>query len=336
MGRFVDLTGRKFARLTVLRKAEQYTKDIKWVCSCDCGKEVTVIGAHLKDGHTTSCGTCQKTKDLTGQKFGKLTAIKLLDKRTKSGGAIWLCQCECGNTTKVAGSQLSNGHTKSCGCMIHKEGWVEDITGLKFGRLTVLEKVGKQNKHHRSHWICKCDCGKIIEAREDSLRNGHTTSCGCYNRERVSQTASTHRLTNSRLYSIWENIVDRIENPNCKGYKYYGGRGIAICKEWRNDFKTFYDWSMSNGYQDNLTIDRINVDGNYEPSNCRWVTWEIQNSNKRNNHYEYINGQKYTVTQISKMYNINLRTLCHRLEKMDIMEAINYKRGENNSRAKKP
>ena len=326
MGRFVDLTGKKFGKLTVLRKADNYKKDIKWVCRCDCGNEVTVIGSHLKDGHTTSCGCKTNFNDIAGQKFGKLTAIEVVGK-TKNGAYKWLCRCDCGNETIVESKSLKNGHTKSCGCIVHKEGWKENIIGEKFGKLTVLRKIGRKNKRKSNYWLCRCDCGNEIEVREDSLRNGHTKSCGCYNKERILERVRTHCMSNTRIYSIWSCIIDRVENINATGYQYYGGRGISVCQEWRNDFMSFYNWAISNGYEEHLTIDRIDVNGNYEPSNCRWANWETQANNKRNNHYVFINGERFTVTQISKLYNINLRTLCHRLEKMDIISAINYKRG---------
>lgn len=168
-----------------------------------------------------------------------------------------------------------------------------DLRNERYGRLVVIEraddKFTKDGKRIKQ-WLCKCDCGNRKIARQQDLRCGHTTSCGCYHKEIVGKLNRTHGLAHkSHLYSVWKNIKDRCYREKCKSYHNYGGRGIAMCDEWRNDYKAFYDWSMANGYKEEqtpggvniLSIDRIDNDGNYEPSNCRWVTSEIQASNKR-------------------------------------------------------
>lgn len=155
-----------------------------------------------------------------------------------------------------------------------------DLTGQRFGRLTVVRKSGKDN-FRNSTWECICDCGNSSIVSSVNLRNGNTKSCGCYGRERKRNANKTHGMTGSRLHRIWKAMRTRCYNRNFFGFKYYGGRGISICDEWKNDFQAFYDWAMKNGYSDNLTIDRINTNGNYEPSNCRWVTMAEQNKNKR-------------------------------------------------------
>lgn len=157
---------------------------------------------------------------------------------------------------------------------------VADLTGQRFGKLCVIRKIGK-DKYGISQWECLCDCGNLTAASISNLRNGNTTSCGCYGRQRKSDANSTHRKSGTRLHRIWKAMHTRCYNKNFFAYKYYGGRGISICDEWLHDFQAFHDWAIANGYADNLTIDRIDVNGNYCPGSCRWATMEEQNQNKR-------------------------------------------------------
>jgi hypothetical protein len=155
-----------------------------------------------------------------------------------------------------------------------------DLSGEVFGKLTVLKKVGV-DKYKISQWECLCDCGNITVASISNLRNGNTTSCGCYGRERKREANKTHGKSNTRVHRIWKAMHTRCYNPNFKFYHHYGGRGITICDEWLHNFQAFYDWAMVNGYKDDLTIDRIDSNKGYSPHNCRWVTMAEQNKNKR-------------------------------------------------------
>lgn len=156
-----------------------------------------------------------------------------------------------------------------------------DLTGQKFGRLTAINIAG-HDKGGRLLWLFQCDCGNKVVRRGTSVSCGDQKSCGCLGKEMLNEhNKPTHGGTNTRLYSIWRAMKKRCYQPSTYGYQNYGGRGITVCKEWRDDFTAFRDWAISHGYNDDLTLDRINCNGDYEPDNCRFATWVIQENNKR-------------------------------------------------------
>lgn len=188
-----------------------------------------------------------------------------------------------------------------------------DLSGQRFGRLTVIERAGSQWGHRT--WKCVCDCGKVTIVTSSHLQNGMTTSCGCYQKQVAKEANTTHALTKTRLHSIWANMIQRCTNIKASGYLDYGGRGITVCDVWRNDFKEFYDWALVNGYDDTMTIDRIDVNGNYCPDNCRWTTKLKQANNKRNNRMLTFGGSTHTLAEWSDITGIKQATLFARLKK---------------------
>lgn len=187
-----------------------------------------------------------------------------------------------------------------------------EMTGKRFGRLTVLEECNEHTKHRQLVYKCQCDCGNTVTVRGYKLRSGHTKSCGCLRHEKY---ALKHGKRHTRLYSIWLNMKDRCCNKNTPRYNDYGSRGIVVCDEWKNDFMTFHNWAMENGYRDDLTIDRINNDGNYEPGNCKWSTPKQQANNTRSNVWLTFNDKTQTMMQWSEELNIPYITIKNRHRK---------------------
>ena len=174
---------------------------------------------------------------------------------------------------------------------------------------------------------CTCDCGNKTEVLTTTLKNGKTLSCGCLKAEHLSKAVSKHKMSHSRIYRTWTNMKVRCYERKLSGYKDYGGRGITVCDEWKNNFMAFYNWAMANGYKDNLTIDRINVNGNYEPSNCRWATQAEQNRNKRTIIFITYKGITLCVSQWAKKLGIKTVTLRARFKKgWSIDKALEYKK----------
>jgi len=200
-----------------------------------------------------------KAIDLTGQKFGKLTAIEQVE-NDNGGHAQWLCVCDCGKECIATASTLraKHGGKTSCGCAAFF-----DLTGQRFGMLTVIERIpGLQEG--KVLWRCLCDCGQETRSASSNLRRGASTSCGC--------VRTKHLGKGTRLYRIWTGMKDRCLNPKSKYRGRYGGRGIMLCPRWVQDFSAFRDWALRSGYQEHLTIDRVENDQGYCAFNCQWLT----------------------------------------------------------------
>lgn len=219
-------------------------------------------------------------------------------------------------------------------------GKFKDLTGQKIGKLTVEKKIEGSKP---TKWLCKCDCGNYKEIFGSNLTRNHTTSCGCLaikkrsERMKKNNPGKIHNLYHTRLHTIWTAMKQRCYSTSHIHYKNYGGRGITICEEWldkENGMLNFYNWAMANGYKENLTIDRIDVNGNYKPNNCRWITMQEQQNNKRNNYIIKYNNKEYTMTNLARKYNINPDRLSERLRNgWDLEKALKTpirKRGESN------
>lgn len=195
-----------------------------------------------------------------------------------------------------------------------------DLTGMKFGRLTVIERA--ENRKSRTFWLCKCDCGSLKPVNSIDMMGGRIISCGCIRNENIIKFNTTHGLAHTRLNSIWKSMRKRCLNPNSSSYESYGGRGITICEEWKNDCRCFYDWAIANGYADNLTIDRIDNNKGYSPENCRFATMREQANNTRHNVFLEFEGNKMTIAQWAREINVNISTVWARIKRGCPIEAI--------------
>ena len=175
-----------------------------------------------------------------------------------------------------------------------------DITGNKYGEWLVLKYHGSSN------WLCKCSCGTIRELKTGTLKSGHSSSCGCKKRK--------HGYDGTKIYRLWSHMKERCYSEKHKSFNHYGGRGITVCDEWL-EAKNFIDWAFKNGYEEGLTLDRIDVNGNYEPSNCRFITNKEQQRNKRNSRFLEIEGQVKTVSEWAEICGLDRHTILFRMNK---------------------
>lgn len=290
-----NLEGKRFGLWTVIKR----TQSGNCLCKCDCGtgKEVKIY--NLKSGKSTSCG-CARKNDLVGKKIGKLTIMKRLP--MKKSYVEYECLCDCGNTIIKAHSNLVSTVGEKC-CSNCKTPKVEDISGKRFGRLTAIKYIGK-SKGKQTLWECKCDCGNIAIVHHQNLKSGHTSSCGCYNSEVASEREKEHGQSGTRLYNIWHDMIYRCYNGNHRSYKDYGGKGIIVCNEWKDDFEAFRNWAIENGYKENLSIDRIDTNKNYCPENCRWATNIQQANNTSRNLIFTVDGYTDTLDNLCRKYDI--------------------------------
>ena len=220
-----------------------------------------------------------KFNDLAGRRFERIQVLAFSGRA--SGTVLWQCRCDCGTEFIARAGNLLTGHTRSCGCL-HREMLSPDIAGQRFGRVVAVERSGSADRN--SLWICRCDCGNEFVTKGVSLRNGGTQSCGCARAESSAESnrkrLTTHGMSYTRTFKTWSMMLNRCLNPRAENFRYYDGRGIAVCERWRSSFENFLA-DMGERPPD-LTIDRYpDKDGNYEPGNCRWATWSEQNSNKR-------------------------------------------------------
>lgn len=339
-----NLVGKKFGKLTVIQRADDYISpsgnhSVQWLCKCDCGNIKLAKTAYLINGTTDNCGcetwhkrSLAKTHDLSGKRFGNLVVIQR-NGLAKNGKVKWLCKCDCGNEIIAVGNDLESGSTKSCGCIR-----IEDISGGRFGKLTVLKRDGR-NENGKILWLCRCDCGQYKHFTKEYLKTSRNPNCGCEISERVI-AATKHGMSYSKLYYKWSSMKSRCLNKNNDEYANYGARGIKVCDEWADaekGFENFAKWAFSVGWSENedecpQSIDRIDVNGNYEPSNCRFVTQKEQMNNTRKNIKIAYKGKTMTAKQWSEELGINYSTVWRRIseglpvEKVFSKERLNGKK----------
>lgn len=272
--------------------------------------------------------------DLTGKRFGRLTVISKGNGYYTKGGqykTTWLCRCDCGNTKEIASEKIRKGHTQSCGCVRkEKVGKVnfDDITGQRFGRLTVIRFLKPEEREDwRRQWLCRCDCGKEVQVNSNNLRSNRTRSCGCLVSEKIGNLNKKYKYTSKRLYSVYKGMMDRCYDVDHREYHNYGGRGIEVCEDWKSDYDAFADWAFKSGYDENAkygecTLDRENVDKSYSPENCRWITNQAQQNNRRDCIYATYKGETHTCMEWSKILGMTYNKVHYHLKRGRTIEYI--------------
>lgn len=240
--------------------------------------------------------------DLVGKTFGFLTVLSrgISDKR---GQSRWSCRCQCGTVVPAAGCQLVSGKKRSCGCF-RRHGLPPIAPEQTFGRLTVVGRV-ENDKQGNPQWACKCSCGNTATVRSYQLYE-KTRSCGCFRLERLREAIITHGQSchgkQSREYRAWCSMKKRCTDQKSKDFKYYGGRGITVSPLWQSDFQAFFD--HAGPCPPGMELDRINVNGNYEPGNVRWVTHLVQCANLRRNIRITYNGETRVLSEWARYYHV--------------------------------
>lgn len=263
-----------------------------------------------------------KALDLTNNKIGRWTVLRRAESRNKK--TYWVCECECGTIKEVPTKVLKTKESRSCGCLkeeINKNKIppnAKDLTGHIFGKLTVVKQTNNKNKNRC--WICSCECGNVTTVVSRDLLSGHTASCGCL-RHYIKHSVN-NGMYYKNIYAIWNGMRNRCNNVKSKAFKHYGGRGIKICSEW-DYFNSFYEWAINNKYSPGLSIERIDVNGNYEPSNCVWIPIKEQAKNRRNTVYIEYNGQVKTLSEWSRHFNVTHGLIQYHLKNGTIDKTFN-------------
>lgn len=194
------------------------------------------------------------------------------------------------------------------------------IVGKRFGRLVVLGLDHVSGKHNSTWWRCKCDCGNETVVYRGGLTSGDIVSCGCYRKEHIHEYSRKHGLSHDPLYIVWGGMIQRCTNEHADNFQRYGGRGIIVCEDWRKNFENFYNWAISNGYENGLTLDRINNNSGYFPENCRWIDRRAQQNNTRRNRFIEYKGETHTIAEWSRILNINYATLWSKINRGDFKD----------------
>jgi hypothetical protein len=241
---------------------------------------------------------------MPNQQVGNFTFIKYKENQ-KTGSSkprIVVCKCVCGKIIEKTIYRFIKNNEISCGCLSFKR---KDYINKKFGTVTVTKNLEDIISNGVRIRIVEgvCDCGSVKKYRLNVIR--YIKSCGCKTNYYILSKNVTHGLTSSRIYRIWQNMKNRCYNKNTKSYLSYGILGTRVCDEWIKSFDSFYNWAIRNGYSDKLTIDRIDPFGNYEPNNCRFISYKKQANNKRKTKRFLVKGEELTMAEICDKYNLD-------------------------------
>ena len=317
-----DFIGKKFNDWEVIDWEIGPKKEVEWICRCKCGNIKKQKVDNIKNGRSKMCKECanKKRKKEKKQKEEKILKLRFnnhlnwTENNTFIGTYKEFLE-ECKKRKEIEQKKKKIKEEKE----LNKE------LGQKYGRLTVIEII--KPKKGLTKWRCKCDCGNEYIGIGKYIKYGNIKSCGC-----IAKELQENAIVYKRIYKVFRGMIERCYNPKNKNFKNYGGRGITICEEWKKDPRKFIDWAYKNGYNEKAkkwecTIDRIDVNGNYEPNNCRWVDMKIQAKNKRRSgrigkKYN-IYGKEMTVKEIEEKYEISQQLFNYRIKKgMSNEEAV--------------
>ena len=262
-----------------------------------------------------------KNTSIKGVRSGSLVAIKYSGR--KHNRSVWLCKCDCGNECFSYYTEINKGTKKYCSsnCLCRN-----DLRYKQFGDLTV---IGFERKSSKRLWRCKCVCGKEKLYRTNQLTKNNITNCGCKRPILVKHGYYYHPL-----YKIWNGMKKRCYYKNSDSYKYYGARGIEVCNEWKSNPEVFIKWALQNGWKEGFSIERIDVDKNYEPSNVKWIPLSRQSRNKRNSHWISYNGETKCLADWCDQYNLDYRLVNTRLRRGWNTEKAFFQKKHQNTKGK--
>jgi hypothetical protein len=308
MPKIKDLTGKKYNMLTAIKFIRlSFRRGAVWLFRCDCGQEKEIYADVVKRGSVRDCGCRGRLGNdyIIGEKFGLLTAVKY--DHSENGNRYYLYKCDCGNEIIAKVQLVSSGNKKSCGCL--RKPMIN--TGERYNYLTAIRFGYTKNK--QAYWLFKCDCGREKIIRAFAVKNEMIKSCGCMQKILHNKAISKHGESQTLLYARYNDMIQRCYNLKKHRYDCYGGRGIKVFEEWKKDFLAFKAWAIKNNYKDGLSLERIDVNGDYCPNNCKWIPLADQSFNKRNTVLLTYNGVSKPQAVWAKELGLSSNIIYHRL-----------------------